>query len=129
MAYRFLNMNPNKRNTIDCTIRAVSLALGQSWDRTFIHIAVECLVYHDMPEANHIWAGYLRSRGFKRHIIPDTCPNCYTVRDFCYDHPFGTYILGTGGHVVTVIEGDYYDIFDSGNYVPIYYWEKNTEKR
>ncbi len=122
--YRYLNINPGRNDTIDCTIRAVSLALDQSWEKTFIHIMVECLIHHDMPEANYIWAGYLRRRGYKRHLIPDTCPLCYTVRDFCADHKRGRYILGTGSHAVTVIDGDYFDTFDSGDYVPIYYWEK-----
>ena len=43
---------------------------------------------------------------------------------FSYDHPEGEYILGTGNHVVTVINGDYYDTWDSGNEIPIYYFER-----
>ena len=124
MSYIYLNLNPDRNETIDCTIRAVSLILDQDWETTFIHIMVECMIYHDMPEANYIWAGYLKMRGYKRFLIPDTCPNCYTVRDFCRDHPVGRYILGTGTHVIGVINGDYYDTHDSGSCVPIYYWTK-----
>ena len=124
MSYIYLNVNPDRKETIDCTTRAVSLVLDQDWDTTFVHIMVECLINHDMPEANYVWAGYLRYRGYKRFLIPDTCPNCYTVKDFCFDHPTGRYILGTGTHAIAVIDGDYYDIFDSGDYVPIYYWQK-----
>lgn len=128
--YIYYNMNPDKKRTIDCVIRGVSFVTDQDWDTVFIHIAVECLMYHDMPEANYIWAGYLRKLGFAKHLIPDTCPLCYTVKDFCVDHPIGTYLLviigyGTeGGHVVAVRDGNYYDIWDSGNEVPTYYWEK-----
>ena len=32
-----------------------------------------------MPNGNVIWGSYLLSHGFSRHIIPDTCPLCYTV--------------------------------------------------
>lgn len=130
--YIFYNVNPDKKRTTDCVIRAVSLALDQDWDTTFIHVAVECLKQHDMPEYNYVWAGYLRRRGFKRYLIPDTCPLCYTVKDFCNDHPEGTYILSIigfgdeGSHVVTVIDGNYYDIWDSGNEVPTYYWRKEN---
>ena len=28
------------------------------------------------------------------------------------------------GHVVTVQDGKYYDTWDSGNEIPVYYWEK-----
>lgn len=124
MSYVYLNVNPDKNKTTDCVIRAVSFALDQPWEMTFTHIAVECLIHHDMPEANYIWAGYLKSKGYKRRLIPDTCPNCYTVRDFCLDYPHGTYILGTGSHAVAVRDGDYYDIWDCGDEIPIYYWMK-----
>lgn len=34
----------------------------------------------------------------------------------------GTYILALSGHVVTVVDGDWYDTWDSGGEIPIYYW-------
>ena len=126
--YVYLNVNPDKKRTTDCVIRGVSFVLDQDWDTTFTHIAVECIKEHDMPEYNYIWAGYLRRRGFKRFMISDTCPNCYTVKDFCRDNPVGTYLLvivgygSDGGHVVAVRDGNYFDIWDSGNEVPTYYW-------
>ena len=127
--YVYLNMNPSKRHTIDCVIRGVSFVTKQDWEKTFMGISVECMIYHDMPELNYIWASYLKKNGFRRYIIPDTCPTCYTVRDFCKEHPVGTYLLviinyASGGHVVAVEDGDYFDIWDSGNEVPSYYWRK-----
>jgi hypothetical protein len=77
-----------------------------------------------MPSANHVWGKYLRNKGFERKVIPDSCPDCYTVKDFCDDHPKGTYILAISGHVVTVIDGAYYDTWDSGDEIPIYYWQR-----
>ena len=124
----YYNMNPEKKYTIDCVIRGVSFVTDQDWETTFMGIAVECMIHHDMPEPNYIWAGYLRKKGFKKYMIPDTCPLCYTVKDFCNDHPVGTYLLviigyGTeGGHIVAVRDGNYFDIWDSGNEVPTYYW-------
>lgn len=125
----YLNMNPDRRHTIDCVIRGVSFVTDKDWETTFMGIAVECIIYHDMPELNYIWASYLRKQGFTKHVIPDICPACYTVRDFCRDHPVGTYLLvilnyDRGGHVVAVRDGDYYDIWDSGGEVPSYYWVK-----
>lgn len=80
----------------------------------------------DMPSSNAVWGAYLKSRGFKRYIIPNECPDCYTVKDFCKDHPKGHYILGTGTHVIAIIDGFYYDTWDSGELIPIFYWKKET---
>ena len=81
----------------------------------------------DMPSANAVWGSYLRKKGFVREIIPNTCPDCYTVEDFCRDNPKGTYILALSGHVVAVIDGKYYDTWDSGDEIPIYYWYRKDD--
>lgn len=36
MAYVYLNLNPDKRKTIDCVIRGVSFVTGNDWETTFI---------------------------------------------------------------------------------------------
>lgn len=78
----------------------------------------------DMPSSNAVWGAYLRSNGFRVYAIPNYCPDCYTVEDFCADNPYGRYILATGEHVVAVEDGDYYDTWDSGDEIPIYYWKE-----
>ena len=77
-----------------------------------------------MPNSDSVWGSYLRSKGFERAIIPNTCPDCYTVADFAADHPTGTYVLGTGTHAVTVQDGVIYDAFDSSNEIPIFYYTR-----
>lgn len=77
-----------------------------------------------MPSANVVWGKYLKDKGYKRRVIPDSCPACYTVDQFAKDHISGTYILAISGHVVCVQDGNYYDSWDSGNEVPAYYWTK-----
>lgn len=71
---------------------------------------------------------YLRKIGYKRKLIPNACPDCYTVKDFCVDNPHGKYLLATGSHVIAVIDGDYYDTWDSGNEIPIYYYVKEEKE-
>ena len=70
---------------------------------------------------------YLYTKGYSRSIIPDTCPFCYRVCDFCDDHLSGRYLLAIGTHVVTVIDGDYYDTWDSGQEIPIYYFKRRNK--
>ena len=118
------NPNPNNNMTGDCVIRAISIAEDKDWDEVYLELMVDGYAKKDMIESNELWSAYLHRLGYTRHIIPDTCPDCYTVREFAQDHPRGIYILGTGTHAVTVIDGDYYDTWDSGHKVPIYFWKK-----
>ena len=123
---RYINYNPNPMGLSvgDCTIRAISKVTNKSWKSTYLNLVLQGYKMYDMPSANRVWGEYLREIGYVRRIIPDTCPNCYTVRDFCMEHPIGRYILGTGEHVVAVVDGYYYDSWDSGNEIPIYYFER-----
>lgn len=118
------NNNPDKALVGDCTIRAISKAIGKPWDDTYIYLAVQGFKMKDMPSSNRVWGEFLYNNGFRRFIIPDSCPNCYTIKDFCEDHKDGKYILATGTHVVCVMDGNYYDSWDSGDEIPIYYWRK-----
>lgn len=118
------NKNPHGNFTGDCIIRAIATAMDAEWDDVWLGIMVIAFREKDMMDSNRIWQQYLHENGYKRTNIPDTCPDCYTVNDFVRDNPQGTYILGTGSHVIAVKDGYYYDTGDSGNEVPIYYWTK-----
>ena len=106
--YKYYNPNPLGKKIGDCVIRAISIILSKSWEETYMDIAMMGLKMCDMPSSNSVWGSYLQNLGFKRKAIDNTCPNCYTVRDFCFDNPRGNFILATGEHVVAVIDGDYY---------------------
>ncbi len=122
----FINANVNPASNIvgDCVVRAIAFATNQDWDSVYLWLCLQGYVMKDMPNSNNVWGVYLRTRGFERHIIPNTCPDCYTVRDFCHDNPTGAFVLATGSHVIAVVNGDYYDTWDSGDEVPIYFWSK-----
>jgi len=120
--YVFANPNPYKLITDDCVIRAISLAEGRSWNDVYADLCVEGYLKKEMPNGNYVWGKYLTDKGYVKRLLPEVCPECYTVREFSLDHPKGVYIVATGTHAVCVIHGDYYDVFDSGSAVPIYYF-------
>lgn len=124
MIWQSYNPNPQGRRVGDCVIRAVAKATGASWDAAFAELAAQAQAMGDMPSSDAVWGAYLKRRGFTKHLLPESCPECYTAADFARDHSRGVYVLAFGGHVATVKDGILYDSWDSSNGIPIYYWEK-----
>lgn len=127
MAYVLYNPNPVGRRVGDCAVRAVSKALDVDWEQAFLLLSGAAYRMGDMPSSDSVWGAVLRQHGFYRSAIPNTCPDCYTARDFCRDHPRGVYVLAFGGHVACAKDGDLYDSWDSSDEVPIYYWHLKEE--
>lgn len=120
MRYVHHNPNPAGRNVGDCTVRALSKALGQDWYTTYLELCIEGGLMGDMPSANSTWGSYLRRRGYRRELAPEDM----TVAEFADRHPRGTYILALSGHVVCIQDGTLYDSWDSKNEIVLYFWQK-----
>lgn len=118
--YIYYNPNPAHSRVGDCTVRALSRALGRDWETIYVGLALQGFAMGDMPSANVVWGSYLRSNGFIRRL----CPDCGTVGDLADAHPAGTYILALQNHVVCVEGGNIYDSWDSRDETPLYYWER-----
>ncbi len=127
MSYSYYQPNPTGKSVGDCTIRAIAKAMEQTWEEAYAGLSLEGFLRGDLPNADSVWGPYLREHGFTRHLLPDTCPDCYTVADFAEEHPNGTYILSMPGrHVVAVVDGTIFDSWDSSGEVPVYYWTKEN---
>lgn len=122
MSFRYYNPNPRGAKVGDCVVRAISKATGESWDDVYTGLTFQGFALKDMPSANYVWGEYLKSKGFRRHVIPNNCPECVTVGQFAKENNNGVYILGTGTHVVTIVDGVIFDTWDSSDEVPIYYY-------
>ena len=121
--WRYYNPNPVRDSPVgDCSVRAIAKALGVSWDEAHDLLSHNAKLMGDIQNANSVWGSVLRQHGFKRAAIPNYCPDCYSAKEFCEDHPYGVYVLGFGNHVATVIDGDLYDSWDSSHEIPQYYW-------
>jgi hypothetical protein len=116
------NPNPLGKQTSDCVVRAIAIATEQSWKRTYRELCDLGEIEAEMPNTNYVWGLDLRDKGASQFLLPESCPMCITVRAFCAKYPEGIYVIGTGTHAVAVIDGDYYDSWDSGNEVPSYFW-------
>jgi len=119
------NPNPAGRNVGDCAIRAVAKALDLDWETAYVLISMAGFQMNDMPSSNSVWGAVLRKNGFYRHVLPSTCPDCYTVEEFADEHPHGVYVVGTGNHVVTIVDGTVFDSWDSRREIVSYFWSEN----
>lgn len=103
----------------DCTIRALSKAFDCSWKEAFEKQVPYCLKYQvtsafDCP-ANQAKI-ILKELGFEYHPIKlSKGSKRPTVSSFAREHTTGRYILNVARHVVAVVDGKYYDTWDSGN--------------
>lgn len=122
--YKVYNPNPAGKHVGDCVIRAIAMLTGQDWDTVYMGMVLEGYRLKDMPSSNHVWGQYLKKQGYRRKVLPEECPSCYTVKDFCGEYSHGRYLLATGSHVVAVVDGDYYDTWDSGDENPVYFFEE-----
>ena len=120
----YCNPNPCRAEEPDCVVRAIAVATKQCWDDVHWDL---CMLSHEkctMPSVNWLWGLYLKRNGFEQFLLPDTCPACTTVKEFCKMYPRGTFVIGTGTHAVCVIDGNWYDAFDSGEETVSYFWRK-----
>ena len=128
MYYEY-NPNPVSRRVGDCAVRAVAKALDTDWETAYTLLVTNGFLMGDMPSSDSVWGATLRQHGFYRESLPNDCPDCYNAIDFMEDHPHGTYVLGFGGHVATVVDGNLYDSWDSSMESPQFYWYLKDEER
>jgi hypothetical protein len=123
----YANPNPCRQEEPDCVVRAIALATGQDWEDVHWDLCVLSHIKCTMPSVNWLWGLYLKAYGFRRFSLPESCPECITVREFAKRYQKGTYVIGTGTHAVCVCGGDYLDAWDSGDEIPTYFYKKESE--
>ena len=112
----------------DCQIRALAKAMDCSWLEAFDKANAICREEQDslifdcpvdirkrmLDKLGFDYHGISNKRGTKRP----------TVKSFAREHKTGTYICAVAHHEVTVVDGYYYDTWDSGDCSMYGYFEK-----
>jgi len=122
MSYAYYQPNPAGKSVGDCTVRALSKALGQTWEETYVGLCLQGFLDGDMPSSDKVWGNVLKNSGFRKWIVPCDYNGNYTANDFCADNPNGVFVLAFGGHVATVVNSVLMDSWDSSFESPIYVW-------
>lgn len=124
------NANPIGKRTNDCVIRAISTVMNMSWQQVHDSLCDLSGELYTVPSDNENWSTYLEILGFYRDDIPHRCPeDCQTVAEFADSHKYGRFLLNTceyevasnhniiasGSHLIALINGNWYDTFNSGS--------------
>lgn len=111
----------------DCAIRALSKVLDMSWIDTYKLIIPYELKYQcPFPCMTlKLYKEVFNDLGFKYQGISNKKGSKRpTVEEFAKSHKKGTYVLSVASHMVAVIDGVYYDSWNSGDKCLYGYYEK-----
>lgn len=103
----------------DCTIRALSKALEISWLEAYDLTVPLCREYQTPNVFNlphDLEAEALARLGFKYHKVSNAKGTKRpTVSSFAKTHKQGRFIVNVANHEVAVVDGIYFDTWDSGS--------------
>ena len=115
--------NPKKYKTGDCSIRAYTKAENMSWEDAYDMAADYGMEVCALPDDNKVVDKILTDK-FKYTAHKLAKDERCTVKEFAVANPCGTFILKVHGHVVTLVDGLYYDSWDSGDKKVTMYYQK-----
>lgn len=109
----------------DCVMRALSKVMNKTWLEMFDDITPLSRELQCPFNCKTCYETYLKNNGFVYHGISNKKGSKRpTVESFAKEHKKGTYYLNVANHCVAVVNGVYYDTWDSG-YKSLYgYFEK-----
>lgn len=107
--YKYMNTNPKDNHIEDCTVRAVSIAEGISWDKAYDKLSDSARDMGLMMSSVEAIERYLDKR---YEIVPHYSEY---VGDFIKEYPRGTYLVTMPGHITVIKNGVLYDTFDCRN--------------
>jgi len=104
--FRYYNANPELNDVEDCTIRAISVAEGISWDEAYIKLSKYARMQGLMISSVTSIERYLDDN-YERILTYDEY-----VGEFAKDYTKGTYLITMKGHITVLKNGIIYDTFD-----------------
>lgn len=110
--YKYLNVNSQTLIEPDCVCRAITLATGIPYDEVKEKLWLVGELLECEPTCLYCYR-FLIEDVYK--ITPIPSEELYPA-EFADKYPEGTYMVRMEGHILTIIDGVCYDIFDSRYY-------------
>lgn len=137
------NPNPEDKNTGDCSIRAYCAAFNIDWNKAYDIASKYGKTMAELPDSTRVVEMILED-SFGMHVMEEKVSDNedhnsdlldndeenargkkkkdktqkvakMTINEFAMTHPFGTYVCLSRGHATAVIDGEYWDSWDSGD--------------
>lgn len=119
---------PNKKDLKDkygdCVIRSLCKGTGKSWLEVFDELVPIAREFQASINGKVVYEEFLKNNGFVYTGISNKKGSKRpTVKSFSKANK-GLYVLVVANHLVTCVDGDYFDTWDCGNKCLYGYWEK-----
>ena len=139
--FHFYNANPKNKITGDCVIRALSTAMGESYETVYRELFEFSLKCGYMLNSKECYDKYLVSKGWIKQKQPRKDNNTkYTGKEFCEqlqedpwiftgkEYDFNARIIAKigGHHIIAIIDGKVHDIWNSTGGCIGNYWLKEA---
>lgn len=121
---RYVYFQPNKFDLkdegSDCMIRALAKSENKDWDSTYEMLFMISRKYHYVFNDKRLFPSLFSELNYDKISIPVVKGHKRkTVLEFSKEHEEGIYVLQVAHHLVTVVNGQYFDTWDCG-IKPIY---------
>lgn len=124
MAYKYYQPNEKAEKKMgDCVIRALCKAYNLTWLEAFRELIPYAEAIQDMPNSKKVYSKYIKDKGgCWNGIKVEKGQKRMTVKELA-KYTRGTHIARLANHIVCIIDGDWYDSWDSGNKTVYGHWE------
>lgn len=122
--FYYINLNPLKKRTGDCVVRALAFFLGIPWKEAFFDLIMFC-ADKGLVNFNYIstYTAYMKDKGYVRQKPPY---KGISIGEFCEkiaDEGY-VYIIQTKRHMTIICDRDVFDTWDCRDRNVIYYWKR-----
>lgn len=118
-----VNQNPKGRKAGDCVIRAISSALGKTWDEVYQDLAAIGFKIKAMPNEKTTYERYLKQQGWEKHKQPRKVSGFkYVVGELQELTTASRVLISVSKHLTCVIDGSIVDSWNTNSKTICNYW-------
>lgn len=132
MEFKQFNANPKQwKREGDCVVRALCVALDQTWEETYKELFELGLKKCTMPNSKSTYEAYLKQKGWVKHKMPVWYDafgrrQRYTIRALAKEYPDMKAVISVANHLTYVEEGTLIDTWDCSIKSVGNYWTKGV---